>query len=184
VNAVAVHRNGSYASASILTSCSVRCNHAGSAEAQRAHGETKYRRPDGAICLAHIHGVGEGAGVAGAWAERRLRKQTPLDHLVLVFVSASRPTRARRARPRPRRILLREKSLRLISVFPLLRANGRPRRSLRLSDLCVRSFCSLMIPLSALVAESAQQRETIVLAPVRAGLDPISFPYLGTLEAT
>ncbi|HEY7186999.1 MAG TPA: tetratricopeptide repeat protein [Vicinamibacterales bacterium] len=40
-----------------------------------------------------------------------------------------------------------------------------------------------MIVLSACVIASAQQPEAIVLAPQRAGLDPISFPHLDTLEA-
>jgi tetratricopeptide (TPR) repeat protein len=39
-----------------------------------------------------------------------------------------------------------------------------------------------MIVLSAFVAASAQQPETIVLPPVRAGLDSIAFPQLETLE--
>jgi len=40
-----------------------------------------------------------------------------------------------------------------------------------------------MIVLAASVTASAQQSEPIVLAAVRAGLDPISFPQLNTLEA-
>jgi len=38
----------------------------------------------------------------GAWDESHVRKQTPLDHQVLVFGRDSRPIRARRARPHPR----------------------------------------------------------------------------------
>jgi tetratricopeptide (TPR) repeat protein len=59
----------------------------------------------------------------------------------------------------------------------------RPQRSPRLGDLCVIASCALVILLSPFVAAYAQQSETIVLAPARAGLDPISFPQLDALEA-
>jgi tetratricopeptide (TPR) repeat protein len=70
------------------------------------------------------------------------------------------------------------------SIHPrLARVTGRPQRSPRLGDLCVISFCALIVFLSVFVAASAQQPDTIVLAPARAGLDPISFPRLDPLEA-
>jgi len=43
--------------------------------------------------------------------------------------------------------------------------------------------CVLSIFLSAFVAASSQERETITLAPARAGLEAIAFPQLDTLEA-
>jgi len=55
--------------------------------------------------------------------------------------------------------------------------------------MCRRLCCGIVVsialfmPVSALVAASAQQQETIVLAPVRTGLEPVSFPQLNTLEA-
>ena len=66
-----------------------------------------------------------------------------------------------------------------------MRENKRanPRRSPRLRDLCVISCCALTVFLSVFAAASSQEPETIVLAPVRAGLDPIAFPQLDTLEA-
>ena len=67
----------------------------------------------------------------------------------------------RRARPHPRASRSRSGILRLISLSPLLRA----------------------ILLSVFVAASAQEPETIVLAPARVGLEPIAFPQLDTLEA-
>ena len=81
---------------------------------------------------------------------------------------------------------IREKSLatschRLTSIAPLLRANSP--RSPRLGELCVIFSCALSILLSAFVAASSQEPETIVLAPARAGLEPILFPQLDTLEA-
>jgi tetratricopeptide (TPR) repeat protein len=48
---------------------------------------------------------------------------------------------------------------------------------------CIVVSIALFMPVSALVAASAQQQETIVLAPVRTGLEPVSFPQLNTLEA-
>ena len=70
------------------------------------------------------------------------------------------------------------------SIHPrIARVTGRPQRSQRLGDLCVIVSSALVILLSPFVAASSQQPETIVLAPVRAGLDPISLPQLDTLEA-